>query len=197
MANPSITGSHESPSARSTPGRRILPSRVQLAGIAAGVLLAAGLVFAGFTLLSSPDSSPAVVVESTPAGPTPTIDPNIRAPIGLVRPVVSADGLIDKTGIKIVYVALTGGGGLLDLRFTVIDPDKAAAVHDDQTPPMIIDEATGLIVDNLLMGHSHEGSYNPGQTYYLIFENPGNIVQRGGLVSVMLGNTEIDNIMVQ
>jgi hypothetical protein len=83
------------------------------------------------------------------------------------------------------------------LRFQVVDPDKAAALHDEKTPPALIDETTGVLVDQLLMGHSHTDSFRAGQTYYLIFENPGNLVQSGSKVSVLLGNAEVDHVDVR
>jgi hypothetical protein len=93
------------------------------------------------------------------------------------RPVVSAAGC-HRSGVRLVYAAVTGGN-FVELRYQVVDPDKAVVIHDDTKPPVIVDDATGVVVDQLLMGHSHTGSFNAGQTYYLIFENPGNLVQRG------------------
>jgi hypothetical protein len=118
-------------------------------------------------------------------------------PLALQRPLVTEDGLVGKSGVKLVYVAITGEGGLIDLRFQVIDPDKANAVHDEETPPTIIDETTGLVVNELLMGHAHTAPYTAGQTYYLIFENPGNIVQSGNRVSVLLGNAAVEHVIVK
>ncbi len=113
------------------------------------------------------------------------------------RPVISAAGLVDRVGVHITHVAISGGGGLIDLRYEVIDPDKAAAVHDEATPPVIVDDTSGVVVDQLLMGHAHSGTFKAGQTYYLIFENPGNLVQTGSTVSVLLGNAEVEHVPVQ
>ncbi len=92
---------------------------------------------------------------------------------------------------------MTGGGGLVDLRFQAIDPDKAHSVHEDATPPVLIDETTGVVIDTLLMGHSHTSDFVPGVTYYLVFENPGNLLQSGSKVSVLLGDAEIEHIDVR
>ena len=53
------------------------------------------------------------------------------------------------------------------------------------------------MANSLLMGHSHTDPFQAGVTYYLVFENPGNLVRRGGTVSVLLGDTEIDDVPVQ
>jgi hypothetical protein len=112
-------------------------------------------------------------------------------------PLVSAAGLAQRVGVRLVQVALTGAGGLIDLRYQVIDPDRTSSVHDPSTPPMLIDERTGLVVNELLMGHSHKGRLKAGQTYYLIFVNPGNLVQPGARMMVQLGAARVEHIRVQ
>jgi hypothetical protein len=113
------------------------------------------------------------------------------------RPVVSEAGLLERTGVKIVQVAVTGDGGLLDLRFQVLDPDKAAALHDLATPPAIVGQATGIVAKDLFMGHSHSGSYKVAVTYYMVFVNPGNLIHRGDRVSVLLGDAQVQNLRVE
>src|SRR5262249_48697335 len=121
----------------------------------------------------------------------------VKVPASWARPVVSAAGLVDRSGVKITQVAVTGGGGLADLRFQVIDPDKANALHDAATPPAVVDERTGLVVHDLLMSHAHTGAFKPGVTNYYVFNNPGNIVSRGGRVVVMLGNAQVEHVKVR
>jgi hypothetical protein len=113
------------------------------------------------------------------------------------RPVVTEAGLTEQSGVRIQHVSVSGGGGLVDLRFQVVDPDKAAAVHDLATPAAVVDESTGLVVNALLMGHSHTAPFKPGVTYYLVFENPGNLVHRGSDVSVLLGNAQVEHVVVE
>jgi hypothetical protein len=120
-----------------------------------------------------------------------------KVPASWARPVVSTAGLVDRSGVKITQVAVTGGGGLVDLRFQVIDPDKANALHDAATPPAVVDEHTGLVVHDLLMSHSHSGAFKPGVTYYYVFNNPGDIVRRGARVVVLLGNAQVEHVIVR
>ena len=183
------------PSVPNAPGRRGSPRRVRLAGYAVGVVLAVGLAALGLRLVTALRDSQSVAGVSQPVAAAP--DVSVQPVITWERPVVSDDGLVERSGVRIVYVALTGGGGLIDLRFQVVDPSKAVVVHDAATPPAVVDEATGLVAANLLMGHSHSGNFNSGQTYYLIFENPGNLVQRGSTVSVLLGDAEVDHVEVK
>ena len=99
--------------------------------------------------------------------------------------------------MRITRVAITGGGGLLDVRYQVLEPDKANALHDPATPPALVDEASGLVVRALLMDHAHSGPYKAGVTYYYIFENPGNWVHHGSRVTVLLGDAEVEHVVVE
>jgi hypothetical protein len=123
-------------------------------------------------------------------------EPAAKVPVAWIRPAVSADGLAQRSGVRITQVAATGAGGLLDLRFKVLDPAKAHAVHDAATPPAIVDERSGLVVNRLLMNHSHTGEYQPAVTYYLVFENTGNWIHRGSKVTVLLGNAQVEHVVV-
>jgi hypothetical protein len=159
-----------------------LPGRVQIAGFLAGVLLAAGI---GVLALWLPQRSA--------AGPSASVAP----PPQWQRPAVSASGLTERSGVRLIRVAVTGGGGLLDLRYQVIDPNKALSVHEARTPPAIIDERTGLVLNRLLMGHAHHGQLKPAVSYYLIFENTGNWVHRGSEVTVLLGDAQVEHVVVK
>ena len=113
------------------------------------------------------------------------------------RPAVSAADLVGRTGVRITQLAVTGDGGLLDLRFQVVDPTKADAIHDRAWPPALISEANGVVASELLMGHEHTGRFRGGQTYYLVFTNPGNLVERGSQVTVMLGDASVRHLRVR
>jgi hypothetical protein len=168
-------------------GRRGSPRRIRVLGVISGVVSALVVTAVAAWLVS-------VVVR--PNAPTPS--PSAVVPLQSDRPIVSEAGLVSRSGVRIVHVAVTGDGGLLDLRFQVIDPEKAAAVvHDPAASPAIIDEATGVVAKDLFMGHSHGGPLKEAVTYYLIFENPGNLVQRGGLVTVLLGDAQVQHVIVR
>ena len=161
-----------------------LPGRVQIAGFLAGVLIAAGI---GVLALWLPQHSSA----------GPRAGPRAASPPAWQRPAVSASGLAERSGVRLIRVAVTGGGGLLDLRYQVVDPSKAVTVHEAGTPPAIIDERTGLVLNRLLMGHAHQGPLKPAVSYYLVFENTGNWVNHGSEVTVLLGDAEVEHVVVK
>ena len=172
-----LPGSAAEPSPRTRP-----QARLRLAGFASGALVT--VVIAGL-LLWLPQRSGG---DAKAAG---------GAAAAWERPVVSQSGLAERSGVRITQVALTGGGGLVDLRYQVVDPDKAEALHDRRTPPALVEERSGLLVNSLLMDHAHEGPQKVGVTYYLVFNNPGNWVRRGSMVTVLLGDAEVQHVVVR
>jgi hypothetical protein len=112
-------------------------------------------------------------------------------------PLVSPGEFQRRTGVRLLSVALTGGGGLVDVRYQVIDPDAASSIHDPKAPPDLVDEHTGVVVNNLFMGHIHNGQLRAAQTYYLIFENPGSLLRPGTRVTVQLGTARVAHVPVR
>jgi len=151
----------------------------RLASVLAGVVVAAAGLWV-WHVVRTPDA---------PAAAVPV-------PPGWARPAVAADDLGQASGVTITRVAVTAGGGLVDLRFRVVDPERAHALHDAATPPAVVDESSGLVVHDLLMNHEHTGDFRAGVTYYLVFNNPGNWVRRGARVTVLLGNAEVAHVRV-
>lgn len=103
----------------------------------------------------------------------------------------------EKTGVRIVRISVTAGGGMIDLRYQVIDPDKAALVHSPDDPPAIIDEASGRELKTPWMNHVHTGRFRSGVTYYTLFMNSGGQVKPGSLVTVRIGGISIEHLVVQ
>jgi hypothetical protein len=168
------------------PGR--MPrSRLLVSLAAVGVIT----VVAGVVAVAPDRAGSATVDSAGGAAPSASIATSWQ------RTPVDAAALADLEGIRVVQVALTGDGGLLDLRIQVVDPDKAAAVHDLTWPPALVDEHTDAVADELLMGHSHSDPFKPGQTYYYVFQNPGNLIERGGSVTVLLGNAALAHVSVR
>lgn len=163
------------------PVRHRLSRRMRRLGLVCGVVTAAVVL---------------ALIQWLPGRSSHGADAASKIPVAWQRPVVSAAHLAERSGVKITQVSMTGSGGLVDLRFQVIDPEQAAALHEPATPPAVVDEKTGLVVHELLMSHSHSGAFKPGVTYYLIFNNPGNWVHRGSKVTVLLGNAQVEHVVV-
>jgi cytochrome c-type biogenesis protein CcmE len=158
--------------------------RVRLTGAIVGVVMVVAVA-----------SGWALVARRSGAGAAN--DAQTKVPVSWQRPVVDGKGLEQRIGVKLVQVAVTGDGGLLDVRFQVVDPNTAADLHNAATPPAIVDEGTGIVASSLFMGHEHHAPYEVGLTYYLIFEDPGNVIRRGSKVSVLLGDAQVEHVVVR
>ena len=143
----------------------------------------------GSVMLAAAAGIPLLVAELSDSGS--------RARAAPAFPLVSPAGLVERSGVRVVRVALSGDGGLVDLRYQVVDGEKADAVHSPTAPPLVVDERTGGVINRLLMGHIHSNRPKVGLTYYLIFENPGHLVHRGGRVTVQLGNARLAHVRVR
>jgi hypothetical protein len=152
----------------------------RILGLAAGAGLVVGVGLLVF-LLTRPSSAPA---------------PKVEAAASPVR-VLSPPAFETATGVRITQVTVTGGGGIVDLRYQVLDPDKAGAVHSPESPPLMIDERNGVTASELVMNHAHRGVLKAGVTYYLLFYNPGNLVLRGDSVTVQLGEARQAHVPVR
>ncbi len=110
---------------------------------------------------------------------------------------VNAAGLLDATGARVVRVTKAGDGGLIDVRYQIVDADKAGALHSVKRPPALVDEHSGTVVSRLLMGHAHGGTFHNGETYFFEFEDPAGLVQPGDPVSVVMGPVRLMHVKVQ
>jgi hypothetical protein len=152
----------------------------RVGGLAVGVLLvAAAVVTVGWATRGT--HRPATAADQLPAWQ---------------RPGGSAADLLQRSGVRLVRVAVSGGGGLVDVRYQVVDPEKAAALHEPGTPPAVVDEQSGLVLRDLYLNHAHNGPMKAAVTYYLVFENPGGWIRRGSTVTVLLGDAQVDHVVV-
>jgi hypothetical protein len=161
-----------------TPARGLHSLRIRALGLLTGVALA---LIPWALLAMHSDAGPAQsrsAARSLPAAVSPT-------------------GLAERAGVRVVRVAATGGGGLLDVRYQVVDPEAAAVIHDPARPPALVDERRGLVIGDLFMGHMHHGTPKAGLSYYLVFINPSDAVHTGDRVSVVLGNARLMHVRVQ
>lgn len=101
----------------------------------------------------------------------------------------------EATGIRIVRVVVTAGGGVVELHYRVLDPDKAIAVHDDELPPGLIDEQSGAVVAVPFHDHAFR-ELHTGVLYRQMFMNGGGILEPGDLVTITVSDAVLEHIDV-
>ncbi|HSJ58776.1 MAG TPA: hypothetical protein VLC95_16445, partial [Anaerolineae bacterium] len=106
-----------------------------------------------------------------------------------------SDEIEAKFGVRFNFLAVTAGGGMVELRYRVLDLGKAANFgHYTETAPMIIDEDTGKIVDVTIMGlHNHR--VEPGRTYYILYRNTESAIKSGRPVTIQIGNLTLEHVV--
>ena len=104
-------------------------------------------------------------------------------------------------GIEVVRVTLSAAGNLVDLRYRVLDPDRAQALLAKGAKVYLKDEATGkvLTVPSLgYVGSLQQNSQSPekGRIYFVLFNNVGQLVKPGRKVTLILGEKRIASLSV-
>ncbi|MEZ4658884.1 MAG: hypothetical protein R2911_15055 [Caldilineaceae bacterium] len=111
--------------------------------------------------------------------------------------VISAETLEERFGVRIRLIAVTAGGGMIDFRYKVIDPDKAEFLVGETTnPPALIVEESGetLYTSN---GMKHNTRLDKDSIHFLFFANADNAVKSGSTVSVVFGSVQLEPMTVQ
>ena len=100
-------------------------------------------------------------------------------------------------GIRVMQVAATADGGLVDFRFVVLDPEKASEMMSsvDNLPVLRPDGSTTLINSAAQMG-AHT-VLRAGQTYFLLYRDTSGAIRRGTSLTVQFGDLSIDHVIAR
>ena len=118
------------------------------------------------------------------------------------KPVTRSE-IEDQLGIKIVGLRRSSAGYMLDFRYRLLDPAKAASLLDRKIHPYLLDEATGAqlgVPDAPKVGQLRPTSRNnviPGRNYYILFANPGRYLKAGSKVTLIAGDARISQLTVE
>jgi len=101
-----------------------------------------------------------------------------------------------KTGIRILSAHAVGDGGIIDVRYQVLDPLKASIVEGDPTKtPALKDVRNGAVLtDSAAMRHGH--AQRPAGTYFLLYFNKGGAVKSGDFINVTVAGLTLKNVPV-
>lgn len=112
--------------------------------------------------------------------------------------VVDAAGMAARYGIDVTLVGTSAAGGLVDFRYQVVDPNKAnPLIHDVDLLPKIVVEDTGATLGLANLPHNHGTDLELGGHYFFLLANANNALKPGTLVTVVIGDTRLEHIVVQ
>ncbi len=99
-------------------------------------------------------------------------------------------------GIQITQIALTAAGGLVDLRFKILDAAKARKLLGDaaNVPSLIVGENPPLVAPH----HALRGAkFGEGVIFYILYPNARNVIKTGVEVMVAMGDVRLGPVTVQ
>jgi hypothetical protein len=103
--------------------------------------------------------------------------------------------------LAIDSVRLTGAGHFIDLRYRVLDPERANAALGPGVKPLLIDEATGSVMavpTTAKLGSLRQtrGEQRPNREYFVLFVNSAPL-RPGSRVTAELGELRFEHLTVQ
>ncbi|MEN3305193.1 MAG: hypothetical protein V7603_1395 [Micromonosporaceae bacterium] len=111
---------------------------------------------------------------------------------------VPHDGQLESaTGVRFTQAAVVADGGLVELRYVVLDTQKASAFQNDtRHPPTLRNERSGKFAWRAaLMKQGHE--LRPGQSYYLLYLNNQGAIKRGDKIAIDAGQRHLQHVPVR
>lgn len=145
-------------------------------------VLALAAVFFGVLLVRSWGSG------SEPTTPSRSVDR---------RTMPTSPAIEAKYGVRFIGVEVTSAGGMIQIRYQVLDSAKTEAIHSQEATPTIID-ASGTEY-NLpgMPGHTHIGPVKKaGTTDFVLLANARGGVKNGTTVTIRIGALELHDVPV-
>ncbi len=170
----------------------------RLAWIAALALSSVALAASAGTATVESDSGAASSVRSDPPSPGPAVKSAIAAD--------SKPGVwVSETfGVEVQGARLSASGYVIDLRYRVLDGDKAKPLLDRKVMPVLVDEATGdrfYVPQPPVVGALRQTARNNavavGKTYFMIFANPNQRLKAGSKVTLYIGEQRFGNLRIE
>jgi len=106
--------------------------------------------------------------------------------------------LESKLGIRFTQAAVVADGGLVELRYTVLDADKATTFQNDVHHPPVLKNskrANNLLYRTALMKQGH--NLRAGQSYYILYLNNHQAVVSGESLEIDAGGGRLVNVPVR
>jgi hypothetical protein len=108
----------------------------------------------------------------------------------------------EKWGIAVSGLFLSAGGNMVDFRYRVLDPAKAAVLTKADLKPSLVDQTTGaklIIPSTPKVGQLRQTVQKPvaGKIYFMLFANTRHHVKSGDKVTIVAGDCRLENLTVE
>jgi hypothetical protein len=111
---------------------------------------------------------------------------------------ISATELEERYGLHVRLIAVTAGGGMVDLRLKILDSDKATQLLGDPTQaPSLVADDSGTMLSVPEGSLTEDLSLRDGGVLILLFPNINGAIKPGTSVSVVFENERLEPILAQ
>jgi hypothetical protein len=136
------------------------------------------------------------------AGATPMPAATLPAELAAAQPTRAKPtlppptALETSTGIQIAHVGVTAAGGLVDVRFKVLDAAKVRKLLGDlaNAPQLIVGNNPPLVAPHKAL---HGAKYGEGLIFYILYPNVRSAVKPGVDVTVAIGDVRLGPVTAQ
>jgi hypothetical protein len=100
-------------------------------------------------------------------------------------------------GLRLTRATLAAEGGIVDLRFLILDTVRAEPVlgHQARERVRLLDTDSGIELDTRAMSPG-DSNLLAGEGYYMLFRNSGGAIRRGDEIAVLIGDKRISGVTV-
>lgn len=111
-------------------------------------------------------------------------------------------GAVGDPGIRVESLRLTAADYMLDLRFRVTDPERAAPFFSRKTELQLVEPVSGArfaVPDTPKLGKLRQVARKDmtDRSYFVLFANPGRYLKAGSRVILVAGDTRIGELTVE
>jgi hypothetical protein len=102
-----------------------------------------------------------------------------------------------KLGVRFVQAEVVADGGIVELRYTVLDAQKASKFQSNVHHPPVLrsEERSGSLYRTALMRQGHD--LRPGQDYYILYLNNHHAVRSGETLEITAGTDSLAKVPVR
>jgi len=142
------------------------------------ILILLALIVAGF-----------LIIRSLPNGPAGPIQPDGES--------ITAEELESRHGLQVRLIGVTAGGGLVDFRMKITDPEKAQRFLEDPAnlPRLIVAETGQALMAS--EGLDDDIEWQTGGVLFNFYPNDQRVVEPGTPVIVQFGTVQLEPVAAQ
>lgn len=112
--------------------------------------------------------------------------------------ILSAQTLEEEYGVQVSLVAVTAAGGLVDVRYRIVDSEKAEKlVHEEDgsiMPMVYVYGSDTMLIPDI---HMRTQQLIKDRMYFTLIPNSQNAVQRGAVVTIVFGDVALEPVIAK